>query len=321
MKRILLFVLALGIAGGLIIGGVSLLLRADQEDFSAVLDGKPYVVATIFPVYDIAQNIAGDDVNVQLLLPAGASPHTFEIDPRTANTFEKADIVFAIGHGIDDWATQLAGEDELVIVDKNIPLLETKEQGIGEDEHEEDEHADEVHTIDDGHEHGPTDPHYWLSGENGKIIAQTIADRLKSAYPQYAANFDARLRTYLVELQAAHETTHTIINEVGNKRIVTLHDAWYYFADAYGLEIVATYTPSAGKDPLPQDIAALAKVIRENQIQTMYLERQTSSASLEAFLEDQNLLIAKLDEIGGLPDTSSYIDLLLYNANVFASQP
>lgn len=298
MKNYALFFLSIILTLGLIVGLYTLVFRATDDDFSDILDGQPYVLATVFPIYDIARNLAGDDINVQLLLPAGASPHTFELSPVTARHFANADLIFAMGHGIDDWATKNTDPSRVRVVDTSIPLRAS---------------------IDE--EDGPTDPHYWLSGENGKIIAQNIANALKTQYPQYANAVDTHLATYLAELQVAHETTHTIINEVGNKNIVTLHDAWYYFANAYGLTIVDTYTPSAGKDPLPQDLARLQKTIEDYGIQTFYMERQTSSTSLQAFFEDNHLLVGELDELGGLEGTQSYIDLLLYNANVFASQP
>lgn len=261
-------------------------------------NSQHHVSATIFPLYDITRNLVPDTIAVDLILPPGASPHTFELSPSTARTLQQADLIFAIGHGLDNWAMQNADQSHVITVDKDIALRPSIDA-----------------------EDGPVDPHYWLSGENGKIIAKNIASALEQTYPESAGDIHLRYVAYLDKLQAAHETTHTIINEVGNKNIITLHDAWYYFAEAYGLHIVDTYTPSAGKDPLPQDLARLQKTITDNGIQTFYTERQTSIASLQAFLEDNHLLIGKLDELGGLEGTQSYIDLLLYNANVFASQP
>lgn len=317
MKQLSYFLLSLGSV--IIFGALLFHFAFTKETPPPTLDtsqttDEPAVAATVFPLYDIARTLSGDDIQVTLLLPPAASPHTFEPSPATVNAMSQSDLIFTVGHGLDDWAVQQVKSDIIRVVDKGISLRMNIEEEHGEEAGHEEGHEDE-------HEHGPIDPHYWLSGENGKIIAQNIANELKNTYPEFATNIDSRLADYLIALQAAHETTHTIVNEVGNKRIVTLHDAWYYFADAYGLTIVATYTPSAGKDPLPQDLAHLQEVITEHGIQTFYAERQTSTATLQAFLDDNQLRVAALDELGGLEGTQSYIDLLLYNANVFAGQP
>lgn len=113
---------------------------------------KQAVAATIYPLYDLARNVAGEEAEVKLILPPGASPHLFEFSPKQLREMQNVKAVFAIGHGLDDWAAQItnvAKEVRVVPVDQGIELRKF--------------------------ENGATDPHYWLHFGNARQITYTIA--------------------------------------------------------------------------------------------------------------------------------------------------
>jgi len=127
---------------------------------------KPKVGATIFPIYDIARQVAGPIADVVLILPPGASPHTFEPTPAAVRSLSGARTLFVIGHGLDDWAARLArgaGVPRLVRVDADIALRRVA-----------------------GGQRGSVDPHYWLSIRNGEAIARTVAAELERLAPDRA---------------------------------------------------------------------------------------------------------------------------------------
>lgn len=267
------------------------------------------VAATIFPIYDIVRNVAGEEVEVTLILPPGASPHTYEPTPATLLALQRSKIAYAAGHGLDDWVDGLlqnAGTGKLV-VDKGMTLRMWEESGSEEADHGQGDEDDDV------------DPHYWLDMLNGMAIARTVAADLSARFPDSARVFDRNLDVYLTRLRETHTSLLEILKPVQGKGLVTIHDAWGYFADAYGLHIVGTFEPSPGRVPTPKYLAALTEAMKEAETRTLFTEPQVSTASLEAFLEDNDLGIVILDPLGGEPGRASYIELMIHNAMMVSS--
>lgn len=262
------------------------------------------VATTIFPLYDIARNVAGPAVEVVLLVPPGASPHTFEPRPSDMTKLRGAAAVYAIGRGLDDWTASLATANgvPMVVVDAGIVIRESAESGQKTGEAESDRNPDSE------------DPHYWLSAANGKKIATTVAADLTARFPIDAALFQANLQRYFGELDAADAAIRERLAGLANRDLVTLHDAWYYFAAAYGLNVVGSFEPSAGREPTPQYLTDLQAAIRAAHAQTLYSEPQLATASIEPFIRDNGLRLATLDPVGGVAGRESFIKLLDYNA-------
>lgn len=254
---------------------------------------KPTVAATFFPIYDITRNIAGANIEVINILPPGASPHTFEPTPKIIGDVVKAKAIYAIGYGIDDWVDTIkAKATPKIQLDKNIQLRrgETDENDLG------------------------IDPHYWLTIPNAKIMAQNIAADLETRFPEYQTEFQANLRNYLTNLDTAETKIKGYLSGLKNNKIITLHDAWYYFGDAYNMNIVGTFEPSAGKEPTPQYLSALKSALIANKINVLYSEPSVSVSTLASFVQDNKLKIVILDPVEGVEAESSYINVMTNNA-------
>ncbi|MDD5099032.1 MAG: metal ABC transporter substrate-binding protein, partial [Candidatus Colwellbacteria bacterium] len=164
MKKNILISIAV-IAG---ITAVSLLLIFGFRNGETTQEqGKVKVLASFFPVYDIVRQIGGDEVEVRRILPAGASPHTFDITPKQAQESQGAKISFRIGI-IDDWISDLSES----VGAKDVSLRENIE-------------IKEYAALLTGGQEGDTngDPHYWLTMKNAKLIAETVARELAAADP------------------------------------------------------------------------------------------------------------------------------------------
>lgn len=258
-------------------------------------DNGPVVVATLFPVYDIVRNVAGDAVDVRLLLPPGASPHTFEPNPSTIRSLDGAAAVYAVGHGLDSWADPLATS-----------------QGI------------DVRVLDDGvdlrkEDGGGVDPHYWLAVANAEKMAATAAADLSVRFPDHANEFSANLATYEQRLRALRKEMRTTLSGLPSRSLVTMHDAWYYFAEENGLDLVATVTVSPGKNLTPKQVTALERAVKDAGVKVVYSEPQLSTAPLLPFTEDLGIDIAVLDPLGGTDHDASYAQLMLDNARTVAA--
>lgn len=254
------------------------------------------VSATIFPIYDIARIIGDGVVEVRLLLPPGASPHTFEITPQTVRALEQSELVFMIGYGLDGWVTNLMGDkNRLVVVDDGITIRPSQET-----------------------EQTDGDPHYWLNVKNAMQISRTIAASLERTNLGQSKRIQSNLRSYLFELEVLDRALRDQLSTATQKKMITFHDAWYYFADAYGLEIAATFEPAAGREPTPHYLAELARTIEKTGVRVVYAEPQFSKDALQAFLADYRIDLITIDPLGGTGETDSYIKLMRSNAKLIA---
>jgi len=261
------------------------------------ISGRLSVAATIFPLADIAKNIGGEYVDVFMILPPGASPHTFQPTPKDAADLSKTKLVFKIGHGLDDWVDSLAASTEqstVITVDSDIQIRHM-----------------EAH---DGEPAGD-DPHYWLSAANAKIIAKTIANELSAKDPAHKDAYSANLEAYTKLLDVLDTQIKNQLSSLPHKELIVFHDAWGYFADAYGLQIVGMFEPSPGKSPAPQDIANLNNLVKQFGIKTIFLEPQLSDQSILPFTQDTGTQNVRIDPIGGTDQINSYIKLMRANAD------
>ncbi|MFA4954405.1 MAG: metal ABC transporter substrate-binding protein [Patescibacteria group bacterium] len=268
--------------------------------------GRIKVAATFFPLADIARQIGGDNVDVVTLLPPGASPHSFEPAPAQVLEIAQAKALFSIGHGLDDWAGTLANNApniSQVTVDRGIelkPPLALTYIGSG------------------GETKDSLDPHYWLTPQNGKLIAATIADELKRLDPAHAADYDRRLEDFKRQMDETEARIKTLLSDKKNTAIVTHHAAWQYFAAAFGLKIVGVIEPSPDKELTPMELVALQKIIRANDIKTIFIEPELSEQLVKPLAQDLHLEIRSVDPEGVSSGMKNYQDMLLKNAQTFA---
>ncbi len=268
------------------------------------------VAATIFPLYDIVKTVGGEHVAATLILPPGNSPHTFELTPKVTKELAEVSHIFSIGQGIDTWVAQaknIAPNASISTVDQGIALHETVE------------HAEEEGHTEEEEEHGPIDPHYWLNPMNGITIAKNVADQLANLDPEHATEYQANAAELITELREKNEVWKETLANVNKKELITFHDSFYYFADHFGLSVVATFEPFPGKEPTPQYLKKVQEIMQEHNISTLFLEPQLSEQAVRAFANDTGATIAVLDPLGGIDNRQGYIDLIQYNVETIAN--
>lgn len=295
-KFIIIAVLAIAIILGLAFARVNFKQapRAIPKQFKAA--------ATIFPIYDIAKNIAGDKAEVASILPHGASPHTFEPNPSDIFALKDASLIFVIGHGLDDWITRLANSSlqsaRIVMLDKNIVLQKS--------------------TFENENEKDGADPHYWLSAVNAQIIANTITDAFISEDPNNAQYYSENKEQYLIKLKALDTSINQILSTLETRSIIAFHDSWGYFGKEYGVDIVGVFEPFPGKEPTPRFLKDLQDTAKKYKLKAVFTEPQLASAATDPFVNDLGLNIFTLDPLGGTGERMSYSFLMLYNACVLS---
>lgn len=295
----------------------------------SLASAQPTVVTSVHPLYALTQDIAGEHAEVIRLLPPGASPHTFDPSPRDVAQLESADLLVMNGV-LDEWLVEMAEA-----VNSDAPLFELVaalefepiEGGHdhGDDEHEDEEeheghgdeeHEDEGHGKDHAHDHGGVNPHLWLAPDLMAQAAPLIAGQLAELDPDNANAYLVNGERVAAELTALDDELRSMLEPVAGAAFVPFHDAWPYFARAYGLDLVVEIEPAPGREPSPAYIAEALELIEGSSALAIFSETQLPPRPAEVVAESAELPLYILDPLGGEEGRESYFDLLRHNAGI-----
>jgi ABC-type Zn uptake system ZnuABC Zn-binding protein ZnuA len=238
-------------------------------------DDRIQVVATTTVLADMARQVGGDAVNVVSLVPPGGEVHTFDPTPSDLSTVADADIVFMNGLGLDDWLGTLvtdSGSDAAVVA-------------LGEDL--------DGFTYLAGDEGEEVNPHLWLDVGAGIRYAERIGDGLATADPDRANTMQDGAGAYVARLETLDAWAREQIAAIpeADRRIVSVHEAFPYFAAAYDLEIVGTVIEAPGQDPSAGEIAALVEAIRASGARALFGEGQFSPELAETVAAEAGITV------------------------------
>jgi ABC-type Zn uptake system ZnuABC Zn-binding protein ZnuA len=277
--------------------------------------GKVQVVTTLPLFADFVREVGGERVEVTSLVPAGADPHTWEPSPSDVKKVAEADIAFANGLDLEPSAIRLIeanlpGEASLVVLaDEAVEAgVEIAEGGEHEGEEEE--------------EHAEGDPHLWMDVANAKEYARIIKDGLAEVDPEGAQAYDENAGEYLAELDEAASYGNDAVDGIPatNRKLVTTHDAFGYYAASLGLEIVAVVVGSPGQETTPADIADLATAIEDQEVPAVFAEPQidVEGRILEQAAKDAGVQVCRLYSDSLDDKVTSYIEMMRFNAEEIA---
>lgn len=274
------------------------------------------VAATIFPLVDIVRNVAGTTTEVVQLVPSNADPHSYTPSPQLIAQAQRADVLFIIGHGLDDHIARALTNVvtvPVVVVDDAITLREFSETH----QHEEAESSVEAAHVQ---EVGSRDPHYWLTVPNAQVITTTVARELSRRNPAGQREYAAQAERYRAELTTLEETLQKISSSLTQRHFIAMHNAWSYFAEQYNLELVGTYEPVEGHTPSFKDLQHIGEEIKTHAIHVFYAEPQkASTAATKFFAQEFDLRILTLNAEGALRPEYSYIELMRDNLQAIAA--
>jgi zinc transport system substrate-binding protein len=290
---------------------------------AAVPAGRIQVAATIVPLGDFCRKIGGDLVQVQVLIPPGASPHVFEPAPSVMAKASQARVFVYIGAGLEPWAAKLLrarNSGDLVVVEaaKGIALI-----GLGAHHHEPGDAAAEGH---DDHPPGKEaardrypagNPHIWLDPVLAQGICQKIAGALIQADPGHRARYEANLKSYLAALADLNREIETRARTWRLRNYVSFHPAFAYFAKRYHLHEVGTIEAAPGREPTPRHLQNLVAAIRRYGIKVVFAEPQLNPRVAQVIAQEAGVKVLMLDPMGGRPPYGSdYLPLMRYNLAV-----
>ena len=255
------------------------------------------VVASIFPLADVAQQVGGNAVRVEVLLPPGASPHGFEPKPTQAEWLAGADLLLTVGLEMDSWADRLAaasGRHDL----RRVVLSSSADPK----------------TIPGAR--SAMDPHIWLDPVAMKGFVFEVATALATLRPDSAAGIAARSAAYRAELDSLHLDYQVRLAAAPRRAFVTLHAAFHYMAARYGLQQVAVFD-SDMDEPGPGDLERVARFVRTQGIGVILVQPELPLSSVTWLREQMGLRVLTLDDLGNplLPGYDSYLAMMRTNLN------
>ena len=273
------------------------------------------VVTSIFPVADMVRAVGGEHVDVTFILPAGASPHTFEPKPSLVKKITRARIFFMIGAGLEFWAekfVKLAGPGlETVVLSEKVSLIHTTK-----DHYAAEHHDDKTHISD--RKSSFANPHIWLDPVIVKLMVNDIAAALSKVDRQHEKFYKQQGRKYLIEIDKLDKMIKAEVDVFKIKEFVSFHASWDYFARRYGLEPVGVIEAAPGRNPTPIEIKNIVDQIKRHNIQAVFAEPQLNPRAAEVIAKEAKVKVLLLDPLGGpgMKRRSNYIDLMTYNLNV-----
>jgi len=288
--------------------------------------GRIRVVTTLFPLYDMARAIGGDEAEVSLLLPPGVSPHAFEPTPNDMKAIGDSDLFVYTGDFLEPWADRVVsglGMDDSRILDasEGIEMLSMTEHGHEHEEgdgsrteedaalHEREtdvhgsyagEDASESH---DGHGHDASgnDPHIWLDFENAALMSMRIAEAMSDADPAHAALYAERAAGYALRLSELDGSYRDRLAECRTRTVVYGgHYAFGYLTHRYGLAYEAAQGFSPDAEPSAGELAALVDQVRSLGLSYIFSETLGSPKIAETIAAETGAEVLQLNPAGNL---------------------
>ena len=333
---------------GLILSTISLLT------FISYAKAETKVVASIKPIHSLISYVMDGVGTPGLLVDGSSSPHTFQLKPSHATMLQEADIVFWIGEDLESFLEtpleSIAKDAKQVTLmeSEDIEMLKFREKNVFDDhddhgdehddhdehgdehdeheEHEEhgdehDEHEDEhdEHAHHDGHNHGEFDIHFWLDPEIAKTIVQIAAKEISEIDPANASKYEANAAKALNELDQLINDTRGKINK--DATYVVFHDAFQYFEQRFGIEVIGALTVNPEILPGAKQLAEIREVIEHEAVNCLFSEPQFNPTIAETIASDTGVKAAVLDPLGAElePGKDLYFDLISDMASSFES--
>lgn len=275
------------------------------------------IAASIFPLADMTKRVGQDFVDVKIILPPGASPHTFEPTPMQMMDLSKARLFIKIGAGLEFWAEKLlrAGSPkDLTILDlsQGMPLL----RGIHDHAHEH-QGKKEAHSHEKSaqqREEG-ADPHYWLDPVLAQKMVERIAQSLGGMDPGYQKIFLENAVRFNAEIEKLHQEILGKVQQFKTREYVTFHPAWNYFSKRYGLKVIGVIEEAPGREPLPRDITRMVRELKKFKTRIVFAEPQFNPKIAQAIAKEAGAEVLFLNPLGDPqnPEMNGYIRLMRYN--------
>ncbi len=257
------------------------------------------VAATTLPVYEFTQALCqGTELRVGRLVTESVSClHDYSLNVNQVRLAEQAEVLVLSGAGLEDFMEDLLAGKTAIDASQGIALLKGEEH----DHEEQGEH--------DGHHH-ESDPHIWLSPENAKIMAQNICQGLTRQYPQWEPVFTDNLQGLLTRLDALEQYGQNTLKALSCRELITFHDGFSYFAQAFDLHILAALEEESGSEASAKELIGLIRLARAHSLPAVFVEKNGSASAADILCRETG---AKKATLNMAMAGDSYFDAMYHN--------
>ncbi len=275
---------------------------------------KLKLVASFSILADLARNVGGDRVDVAMLVGPGGDAHVYTPTPADARNVAAAKLVIVNGLGFEGWLSRLvkSAGNKATVITATKGIAPRKEKAA-------------AHGHKHSHGHDDADPHAWQSVANAKVYIANIRDALVAADGAGAAGYRANAEAYLAKLDALDKEVREAVAKIPAERrkVISTHDAFGYFADAYGVAFIAPQGVSTEAEATARDVARIITQIKKEKIPAVFLENVSDPRLMRRISEESGARLggtlfsdSLTDEKGAAP---TYIDMIRYNIKALTS--
>ena len=302
---------------------------SDEAGCPVIEDRKINVVATTPMIGEFVSQVGGDNINLTVIMPSEADPHTYEPAPQDAGTIADADLVFYTGLKYEPAAvvklleSSACSTSVLAEVGENVYPIEFKEGGHddhgdhseeGHDDHDEEEGHDD-HDGHEGHGHGAYDPHFWFDPNRVAYAAEYIESKLVEYDPSNSATYESAGSAYTDELKGLIGQVSDLISTVPsqNRKLITTHESLGYLEAKFGLEVLSTIIPSldSANEISPAELVDVIDVIEDNNVKVIFIEAEAPSVYAETIVAETGIKAVEGLWVETLKAGQSYSDFLI----------
>ena len=275
----------------------------------------PKVTVDIAPVHSLVSKVMNGVGKPDLIIPAGASPHEYQLKPSNAKSLQNADIVFWIGEDLTPWLekglsslaqdasiTSLLDLSGLELLSfREGALFEAHDHGEDHDDHDDHDHDKKKHDDHDDHDdhaHGEHDPHAWLSPQIAKIWLNVIAAKLSEVDPDNAAKYFSNAKSARDNIDSLVSELNSVLDPIREKKFVVFHDAYQYFERDFGISASGAISLGDASDPSPSRLAEIRKRVVDEAVECVLAEPQYNQGLVKAVIEGTEAKTAVIDPLG-----------------------
>ena len=278
---------------------------------------KLNILATTPMLAEYVRQVANENVDLNILMPYGVDPHSFEASPQDIKKISDADLVFYVGLKYESTGVvkllenSVSSENILINLGSGInPIQFTKE---GHDDHDDDGDHEE-------HNHGVYDPHFWFDPTRVALAVEIIKDELVKIDSANQTSYESNAKNYFNTLKVLDENISTLISTipVENRQIITTHEALGYLESKYDIEILTTLIPSLNSENgiTPKSLRSTIEQIEKHNIKVMFLEEETPSQYNTTIKQETGIKLVTGLWVETLIEGQTYVKWLEDNVNI-----
>jgi len=270
------------------------------------LADPPQIVTDIAPVHSLVAQVMAGVGTPDLLVSGATDPHSVALKPSQARLLEQADLVIWMGADLEPWLERaldgLARAETIALLD--LPATTLREFSDADVHLHEEENAtllgeeDAADGEEHDHDHAGTDPHAWLSPDNARAWLGSLAEELAARDPDNAGLYQENAQAAIVEISRLDAEISARLDPFNGAEIVTMHDAFGYFAGSYGLDVIGTVKPGDASAPSAAALSDLRDLVADHGVECAFSEPGADPDLLAAIEQGTGLRTGVLDATG-----------------------